>query len=230
MRLPAVLLACTMALPAQAGVIYNWEQVEPDATFGNFTSFIGFSSSAWSPGGSIAVEGNGEVTPISHRESKIDNVFADFDATEGRLVDWAYEPCSAEPGLCALYGIDPSDEIIQHPLWSFNVLGVFDGDFLVGFDGPSSLPHIIAFNDQVHSYVMTFQPDGLWHFEDIGSDETNRSCPFQAPCTATGRWVLDASTVPVSVPEPLPLAVMGSGLLMLWLRFRPTAPASFPAR
>lgn len=198
----AALIAAPLASP-QAGVIYNWQQTVPDATFGVMTSFLEFTGSFWSDGLSVTVEGNAEFLPITRDASHIDGFTADFSG-DGELTTWVYTPCSASSTPCLFYGIDPDQDVLEHPFYSFSLAVIF-GDELTGLN--------MMFNDQNRSFWMDYsQDDGLWHFLAIGSDPIAFNCG-NIGCTGTGRWVLDQATIPV--PEPAPLAIMGTAAVML---------------
>jgi hypothetical protein len=196
---PAAAIMLATATGAQAGVIYNWQEVTPDARFGSFTGQLEFFDHVWSADGGTSARENGNIdlVPIDH--VPIESIAAAF-STEDFNPQWQFSPCGDDPVFCG----DPDELILRNN--EFNISVQF-GDYLTN--------GLFLWTDDIRNFRMSYYPsDGLWHFEDIGSDPTNRSCFGDGGCTGTGRWVLQAQ----EVPEPSALALIG--LAGAWWRLK----------
>ena len=194
---------------AQASVVYNWQPISASGVTINSGQLI-FSDRAYRAGSASFDQASNYDDPLTtniYPNSPIIHTSLSFSATDTPDVSLAINPRLGK-------GSNPQ---------SYSLTGdfLFSGDLLTG-----------AYNALTYEsqYAMSSDADGLWSVSDVNSDvffgadgcsdfNANFSCG-----TATGRWIIDSSTV-AAVPEPsswavLMLAALGT-LLLAWRR--PTA-------
>ena len=218
----AVALAC--AGTAHAGVVYNWETVDP---LGNPT----------------VLTGQMEVTNDAYASGRIDHEYRPSCPIYVCADNW---PSGPSVDLS-----DPDSPVVtfsfsadgyEHEAFSVNYrLGtgfMFDShDYFVGLILGDTITTLLPGEYGYHGFIsagtgergvgMVFGSD-LWKIVGYGSD---RARPCYDPSNpdgnsqcegVTGRWVLDASTVPDVAQVPLPgtLALLGIGAVVATARRR----------
>lgn len=188
----ALLLAAAVHAPAQAGVIYRWLDVAPNAVAGTSTGVLEFEPAFWALGSPFTASfGGGGPTP-------------------------------AIPGLIRFYfasshsGFDVSFRSTSPPLFGAYALNLVLTPALTGsalfFDTGTD-----TFGSSAVSASAPTTP--IWRIDNLSSDRSP-TCFVNAGSVCaggTGQWLLDTSTVPVPEPPPWALLAAGAGALT-WQR------------
>lgn len=200
------LALCVLTTSAKSGVVYNWVEDSPSNIGVTFTAWIEFDESVFLNGGFNASLDT-ETECIGETQSPFCSSIP-FDFSFTATLDGA--------GSAFLGGVE--DLFYQGPLETeFNMEISTFGDLLVGsfYAGESddSDIHFFTETDENGLATMTLLP-----FVDTPGLRTpcNTNADWEAPLEeqpcggATGRWVLDRSTIPrVPAPAPISLFIMG---------------------
>ncbi|MCP1335954.1 hypothetical protein [Futiania mangrovi] len=199
----------------QAGVIYNWQEIDTDARYGPMTGQIEISDAAWLSGsGAVSISGSPALAvPIDISP----------------VLQFTFRSESTYRGDCAglftgcIGGLAPGDEVFSHSASNgsgdFQFSGVFD----------PLLQGSILFSADFGTLIMASSGTPIWSISYFESDEfPGQICPSAAgaPCETRGLWVLDQSTVPGRVNEAVPLGLVIAGIGGVFLLHRrPSAAA-----
>ena len=196
---------------AQAEVIYNWQEIAPSIGDYSYDAQIIFTDEAYLSG----------RTYVEYNYGSTQNYFCNFAPTDACQT-------TADVGILGFsWQINhPSDPIFyfdklmhvhidgRYPSVDFRGFFTF-GPFLTAYFSTGE----IGFGDTFQQIRFELLAEDIWFVSWWGSDEHNANCDeilsMPEVCGATGRWVLDQSTVPrVSEPPILFLALFGlAGLI-----------------
>jgi len=204
MRLIIFILGVVYAGAAQAGVIYNWEQITPSVGGQSFKAQIEFTNEAYLSG---------------QADGRYRN---DLDGSPARCQNSLN---SSQTVICT----DTLD--IGVMAFSFEMSGPIDN-----FDIPSSLTQWdliidaifgatltgsrLSLNNNAQSASFRILSGDIWSVFDVGSDKSVLSCNTTPEICegATGRFVLDETTIPVPAPAGIGFLIFGIALIAVLKR------------
>lgn len=202
-----VFCALWLSASAQAGVVYNWENLTPTNGGDTFSGTVILSDEAWHSGG-------GSYEQVFSINSLPDVGGCPYRVEDGGIEDFIFGSSGwrdFESGL--VDGI--LDAYCEEPR-ALPVLYVFEFGFIVMDGYLAGGINWFGLNDEVRA-----GGDEIWEVTLISSDDSSAfgGCAHDhtPECLgATGRWVLDASTVPVPEPSTWFLLITGISLLSFW--------------
>jgi hypothetical protein len=210
----AALCMAASSLPAAAGVVYNWVELEGDPVLGRpIVGRIEFTDEAWKKGfTSFSLSSQYWV-----RASDI-GVLSLFLQGMGTVIgntipcgQVPFPPVDPEgfPG-CAALGYSPDDLLFQGPYRMGGDLAF--GALLSGsFGADNSLTGFFDF--------FGTGPETPISFGDTYREHTDPPCNRPQQCVSRGVWALDLSTIPVAEP-PTAFALLAGLVALLSVRLR----------
>ena len=205
----AMLLALCAAGQAHAGVVFDWQTQNLSPSISAVQGRIEIDASSWAAGQLQIANGcNGFPYVIS--------------------------PGSMYPGCTVLSGITGFSFSVNNnftPL-SFNSLRI-TGQLAMAGTAPLAGSILAETNFETTVLMSSAAGTGMWTITSFQTDGPPSICQAAPYCSgATGKWVLDASTLPV--PEPSSVTLYASALLLALVhgagkRLRRKAAAPFPA-
>jgi hypothetical protein len=192
--------AICLSVPAYAGVIYNWHQELSSSGISMSYGTLEVTDAAWRSGFLDVDYEHATYYPPG-------DSYASPTIPSSKILNFEFSINNPAPGR--YQGIPPV-EIQPRDFFAYGYIDAF-----LKFNGANPLiGGVIDADDGQSEAHLRSGASSLWTIGNFGSDyDTAGTLCGSDPCSgAIGRWIIDPSTIPESVPAPGMLGLFGLGL------------------